>query len=274
MVMMPSRAATALFVPGDRPDRLPKALGSGADVVIVDLEDAVADAQKDRARADLAEALRVGGTQVMVRVNAAETSSFDADLDLVAEFGVEEGLLGVLIAKTDSADEVAAVREKARPGVEIIALIESARGLDGLRQIASAPGIHRLAFGAIDLALDLDTTAAEVLDMVRLQLVVASRAAGLAPPLDSPSVEIRDLDAVEESACRARSFGFGGKLCIHPAQLTAVQAAFTPYGDEIAWARRVLAAGAEGAAQWEGTMIDKPVIERARRILDRSVGTR
>lgn len=273
MATAPRDAITALFVPGDRPDRFAKALGSGADVVIVDLEDAVAPHEKSAARAHVRSALVAGDSRIMVRINPPQTSWHDDDIALVADFGPDEGLLGVVVAKAESAAQLSAVQARIKPGVEIVALIESARGLAAVTEIASAGGVTRLAFGAIDLALDLDSTSEKLLDLARFELAVASRVADLAPPLDTPSVEIRDVDAVAESARHARGFGFGGKLCIHPAQLAPVRAAFLPTPSEVAWAQLVLTAGTESATQVGGIMVDRPVIERARRILATAAAT-
>lgn len=266
VAISPREAITALFVPGDRPDRFAKALASGADVVIVDLEDAVGPADKSAASDNVRAALAAGRSRIMVRINPPGTSWYADDLDLIAAFGPEDGLVGVVIAKAESADQVSAVRARAREDVDIVALIESAVGVHAVHEIA-ASGTDRLALGAIDLALDLDSTSETLLDQVRFQLTLASRVAELPPPLDTPSVEIRDLGAVAESAQRARAFGFGGKLCIHPAQLAAVKAAFVPTASEVSWAELVLTADTHATTQVDGIMVDRPVIERARRIL-------
>ncbi|QJU55250.1 CoA ester lyase [Herbiconiux sp. SALV-R1] len=260
-----SAATTALFVPGDRPDRFGKALASGADLVIVDLEDAVAADRKALAREAVVEAVAAHPSSFVLRVNGAASPEHTADLELLATIG--GGLVGVALAKTESPDAIEAVRMRAGDA-GIIPLVESAAGLAAAPALAQTPGVARLALGGIDLALDLDTTAPEVVDIARFQLTLASRVAGLAGPLDSPSVEFTDLDPVRAAAARARSFGFGGKLCIHPRQLDAVREAFAPTADEVAWAERILAAegDGEGVASVDGTMVDRPVTERARRI--------
>jgi citrate lyase subunit beta/citryl-CoA lyase len=151
-----------------------------------------------------------------------------------------------------------------------VPLIESALGVVHALEIASIDAVTRLAFGAIDFALDIDADGGDrFLDHARAQLVLVSRAAGVAAPLDSPSVEIKDVAMIAESARTARNFGFGGKLCIHPVQLAPVAGAFTPTEAEIRWAESVV--GAEGAAaQIAGQMVDRPVIERAKKILTRA----
>jgi citrate lyase subunit beta/citryl-CoA lyase len=151
-----------------------------------------------------------------------------------------------------------------------VPLIESALGVVHALEISSIDAVTRLAFGAIDFALDIDADGSDrFLDHARAQLVLVSRAAGIAAPLDSPSVEIKDVAMITESARTARNFGFGGKLCIHPVQLAPVAGAFTPTEAEISWAQSVV--GAEGAAaQIAGQMVDRPVVERAKKILKRA----
>jgi citrate lyase subunit beta/citryl-CoA lyase len=272
MVTSFSGATTALFVPGDRPDRLPKALASGADIVIVDLEDAVAEPNRPAAREHVARVLRGVGDRFAVRVNATASAEHAADLTLLAEIGSLSRLCGVLLPKVESAEEIGTVRAVLRPDVEVVALVESARGMVGAREIAAAPGLARLALGAIDLAADIDAASPDATDMARFELVIASRSAALPAPLDTPSAEFRDMTVVEEAARRGRSLGMGGTLCIHPAQLKAVREAFAPSPGEVAWAERVLDRAAGGAFQLDGTMVDRPVVLRAERILARSGG--
>jgi len=257
--MRPARSC--LFVPGNRPERFDKALASGADAVIVDLEDAVAPQHKAAAR-DAVVAWLSPKRPVVLRINAINTPWFAEDLALCRHPGVA----AVMLAKTESAEDLAPLA-----GVAVIPLIESAAGFDRLREIAAAPRVQRLAFGAIDFQLDLGLHAHyEELLFFRSQLVLASRLAGLAAPLDSPSTAIEDTGAVQTEAQAARRLGFGGKLCIHPRQLEVVNAAFSATAEEVAWAQGVLAAAArsEGAAvSLNGQMIDKPVILRAQAIL-------
>lgn len=272
-------ALTALFVPGDRPDRFAKAIASGADLVIIDLEDAVApEAKADALRA--VQAALIPGTgpasQALVRINAAGTATHDTEVRSLLNIADEpgHGLRGVMLAKAEDPSAVArlATQLSAAAGrpVALVLLVESALGVANSVELARVPGVTRLALGAIDLALDLNAEAdSPVLDYARAQVVVASRAAGIAAPLDSPSIAITDLQAVEQSARTGRGFGFGGKLCIHPAQLTPVSTAFTPTEQQVTWARSVISAG-DAAVQIDGQMIDKPVIEKARRILQRA----
>ena len=272
-------AVTALFVPGDRPERFAKAAAAGAGVVIIDLEDAVAPAAKAEALAAVLRALspaEAGGFRALVRVNPPGTQNYDAETSALLQLAgaAGHGLLGLVVPKAEDPAALRALSARLAPaGLALVALVESAAGVVNAVELARVPGVTRLAFGAIDYALDLDADADaggdRFLDYARSALVVASRAAGIAAPLDSPATEIRDTGPAAASARLGRSFGFGGKLCIHPAQLAPVQDAFIPTGAQVQWARSVI--GAEGgAAQVNGQMVDRPVTERAKRILARA----
>ena len=252
-----------LFVPGNRPERFGKALASGADAVIVDLEDAVPPDLKDAARATVAAWLSAA-RPVVVRINAADTPWFAADMALCRN----QGVAAVMLAKSERVVDLAAIGN----GLALIPLIESAIGFDALRAIAAAPNVQRLAFGAIDFQLDLNLRATfDELLFFRSQFVLGSKLANLAAPIDSPSTAIDDLAEVEADAQRARRLGFGAKLCIHPKQVDVVNANFSPSAAEVDWAERVVAAAtaSQGAAvALDGKMIDKPVILRAQAVLN------
>jgi len=264
---MPQRLARSyLFVPGNRPDRFDKAVRSAADAVIVDLEDAVPPADKSAARAALAGWL-TPSSRVLVRVNSADTAWFADDIALCSHPGVA----GVVVPKAESADDLAYAASRLAQDATLLPLIESARGLAHGAAIAAAPRVLRLLFGSIDFQVDLgmNVTEPELLPF-RLQLVLLSRVANLAGPVDGVTVEIADAAVLRDAAATARRLGFGGKLCIHPSQAAAVNDAFSPSADEIAWARRIVAAAsaAGGAAvAVDGRMVDKPVILRAQAIL-------
>lgn len=261
-----------LFVPADRTERIAKAWASGADAVIVDLEDAVAPEAKPRARDALAAVLDEAAP-VIVRINAAGTPWFDDDLELCRHPGVA----AVMLPKADGIDAVCAVVETTFK--DVLPIIESARGVEEARSVARVPGVVRLAFGSIDLALDLgidcDPEGSEIeLLWFRSQVVLASRLAALAAPIDGVSLAIDDAVRLRTDAERGRRLGFGAKMCIHPKQVSAVQAAFTPSDERVAWAQRVCAAFAAvagAAVAVDGQMIDRPVYERALAIL-RSAG--
>lgn len=254
---------TLLFVPGDRPERFDKACASGADAVIVDLEDAVAPAAKARARDAIAHWL-TPERHVWLRVNAVGTSWFDDDLALARH----RGIAGVVLPKAERVDDLHRL-----DGLAVIALIESARGIVNAEAIAAAAGVQRLAFGSIDFQADLGIPGeGDALLAFRSRLVLASRLANLPPPIDGVTVAIDDAARLSADTQRARELGFGGKLCIHPKQVPIVQNGFAPTAAEVAWAERVLAAAeaAGGAAvAVDGAMVDRPVLLRARAIVEK-----
>nr|WP_062334898.1 CoA ester lyase [Herbidospora sakaeratensis] len=244
----------ALFVPGDRPDRFAKAAAAGADTIILDLEDAVAPAAKPMAR-ERVRAWLAGGGSGLVRINARGTEWHADDVALVTEFGC-----GVMIPKAESAADVFGT---AYP------LIETAAGLLNAREICAAPGVVRPAFGSVDLAAQLGVSPDDrtALLQARSLLVLAARAAGVGAPLDGVTTDLTSDDRVRGDAEHAASLGFSGKLCVHPRQVGPVLAAFTPSEEDLAWAREVLAASTGGVGVVRGRMIDKPVVDRARRLL-------
>jgi citrate lyase subunit beta/citryl-CoA lyase len=264
----PPLLRSLLFVPGHRADRFDKALAAGASAVIIDLEDAVAPPDKDAARAGLAAWLRPEHA-VIVRINSVDTPWFERDLALCGAPGVA----GVMLPKAERADTLARVTQAGARG--LLPLVESAAGMANLDAIARAAGVWRLAFGSIDLQVDLglkDATEDELLPL-RLQLVMASRLAGIGAPVDGVSTAIDDADRLALDVARARRLGFGGKLCIHPKQVGPVNVGMAPSEAERAWARRVIdaAATAGGAAvAVDGKMVDKPVLLRAEAILRES----
>jgi citrate lyase subunit beta/citryl-CoA lyase len=263
-----AEATTFLFVPGDRPERFDKAFATAADFVIIDLEDAVSPEQKSVALDATVAALRGEGVspefRALVRIN-----SLNDVPALIAVGGTR--LVGIMIPKADDAIAIGALAATVPAELAVVPLIESASGIVAARAIAALPRVTRLAFGAIDFSADVDATDSAVIDVARAELVIASRAANLPAPIESPSTTFTDLDAVESDSRRARSLGFGGKLCIHPAQLTAVTTGFAPTDAEVEWAERIIALDG-GAVQFEGAMVDKPVVDRARRILARRNG--
>ena len=255
-----------LFVPGNRPDRFQAASNAGADVVLIDLEDAVAPADKSAARR-AATAWLGASRPAYLRINGFDTEWFRDDVTLLDL----PGLQGVMVAKAEGADAIDALHRATSPAVPVIALIETARGLSNVMALASAPGVVRLAFGAIDYQLDLGIDGdREELLMARSQLVLASRVAGLLPPLDGVTMALDDAEALTRDVAYARRLGFGGKLCIHPRQVAVINEGFRPAPVEVAWARRVVAAAAatgDNACRLDGKLVDRPVIDRARAIL-------
>lgn len=276
-----------LFVPADRPERIDKALTSGADAVIVDLEDAVAPETKVAARDAMVGWLEQRGSgpaatdatqpqseatrqpTLLVRVNAATTAWFEGDLQACAHPAVQ----GLVLPKAERVDELARVTA-ALPGRALLPLVETAAGMDGARAMADAPGVQRLVFGSLDFQADLDIEDdGEALLLFRSHLVWMSRLSGIAAPVDGVTTNLQDPAATAADARRARALGFGAKLCIHPRQVPAVHEAFMPSADQLDWARRVLAAAqaAGGSAvAVDGKMVDAPVLLRARTLLGRA----
>jgi len=263
---------TYLFVPGNRPDRFGKALASGADAVIIDLEDAVTPEDKPAARSairEFAASDRTRAASLLVRINDAATQWFDADLELLRVAGVG----GVVLPKTEHASHIERAAAALTPDGVVIPIVETARGLLNIDELAAAPRVQRIAFGTLDYAVDLDLSGDErgfVYPACRIAL--ASRAAGIASPIGGVTPEIGDETKLLADLAFARACGFGAKLCIHPQQVAAIHRALMPTEDEIAWARRVLVAAdsGRGAAQVDGKMVDRPVVLKAQRILERA----
>lgn len=276
---------TYLFVPGNRPERFAKALASGADRIIIDLEDAVAPADKVIARAAIAQWMTGTGSRpedrskVLIRINDAATPWHAEDLALARSVQAT----CVMLPKCEAASQVAQVLTHLAAGATVLALVETARGLLALHEIATAPGVARLAFGSLDYMVDLDIpslrneggagaghgTSNIALDFAATQIAIASRAAGLPSPVAGVTPEL-DAARVTGDMAHARALGFGAKMCIHPAQVAAVRAALRPSALELAWAQRVLQAwdaSGGGAIQVDGKMVDRPVVLKAQRIV-------
>ncbi len=275
---------TYLFAPGNHPRRSEKALSLAADAVILDLEDAVANAEKPAARQavlNIAERPRRG--RLYVRVNAMSTEWGYADLVAMTVPGID----GIVLPKLESADEIKAAdwligalerQNGLKPrSLDLIPIVETAAGFTQLETIARAgTRVRRLAFGAGDFTLDLSITwTRDELELLpyRSGFVAASRAAGLEAPLDTVWVDLQDADGFAQSAARVRGLGFQGKMCIHPDQIAPANAIFGPDAKAVAQARRVIAAFAEAEAkglasiQLEGRFIDYPIVHAARRIV-------
>lgn len=262
-------ARSLLFVPGTTPVRFDKGLASAADLIILDLEDAVPEEHKGSARAAVANWLRTRGGAA-VRVNGVASPHHEEDVTALTGL---PGLVALVVPMASSPEALADLHNRLGPGVEIVALVETATGLLRCADLARVPGVARLAFGNLDFAFDIDADVdGESMLLARSTLVVASRAAGLPGPVDGVTTELDDPDAARDDAARARRLGLTGKLCIHPNQLAAVNAAMSPSEDEVAWARRVVDSRAEGAVRLDGQMVDAPVILMAEWILARTRG--
>ncbi|WP_321816328.1 MULTISPECIES: CoA ester lyase [unclassified Paraburkholderia] len=255
-----------LFVPGSRPDRFARALASGADAVIIDLEDAVEPAAKAAAREHIAHWVS-REHRVLVRINARTTPWFEED----AKLGALDGVAGIVLPKAESAEDVTATIAITRRRVSIYPLIETAQGMWNAMAIAKAPGVRRLMFGTLDFIADMAMPDdGEPLNHYRSQLALISRVADIDTPIDGVTPDIDDHARIGRDALNGKRLGFGAKLCIHPKQIEAVHGVYRPSEQELAWASRVAQAAhhAEaGAITVDGKMVDRPVLLRAQRIL-------
>jgi citrate lyase subunit beta/citryl-CoA lyase len=262
---------TWLYVPGDRPERFGKAAASGADVVIIDLEDAVAPARKDEALLNAVAYLREpaeGGPATHVRVNDLSTPRGLADL---AALGGLAGLDAVRVPKVESPDGLRALDGFPVPAY---ALLESAAGILGAQAIAAHPGVAGVALGEQDLAAELSITAGSAMDHLRLQVVLAAAAAGLPPVPMSVYPDVRDEAGLIASCAAGRALGMFGRTAIHPRQIPAIRRAFRPSEEETAGAAEIVRAaeraeqaGVGAIALPDGRFVDAPIVARARRTL-------
>ena len=267
-----ARARTFLFVPGDRPDRFARACASGADVVILDLEDAVGAEHKVVARRTVADFVRrttsEEGPVISVRVNDPSSDHGAADLRELASTDVA----AVVVPKVSGPDDVDAVVTSLAPGTSVLALVETAAAILALPEIAAA-GTTRLLLGHLDLAaeLGLDPEDDDALWPARFSLLVASAAAGLPAPVDGVPVQLRDAALAEAAARRSVRAGFGARLCVHPDQVEPIHAGLLPTQTELTWARRVLEAMLRrDVGVVDGALVDEPVLLRARSIMARA----
>ena len=280
---MPLR--TLLFAPGNHVRRVEKVFGTGADAVILDLEDAVAMSEKRATRRLVVEALqRPRSCAGYVRVNAMDTEFCFGDVSEVVQPGVD----GIMLPKIETASDLHTMdwmitqleRERglAVGAIDLLPIVETGKGIDAIREIAQAgTRVRRFAFGAGDFTLDLNltwTAEEDELSYARAALVTASRAAGLEPPVDSVWVRLDDEAGLQNSAAYVARTGYQGKMCIHPAQIPVVNRVFTPSDEEVARSERIVSAFAEAEAsgnaafQLDGKFIDYPIVYRAQRVLE------
>ena len=276
---------TLLFAPGNHPRRVEKALCLKADAVILDLEDAVAIAEKVATRAVVVDALQSERSGLgYVRVNAYDTDFCFGDLLVVVAKGVD----GIVLPKVETSSQLRSVdwvvsqleREKRLPagGIDIIPIIETGKGVANVHDIASAgTRVKRLSFGAGDYTKDMAmrwTRHEGELAHARAEIAVASRAAGLEAPLDTVWIHIKETDGCIKSAELVCDMGYQGKLCIHPDQVDPVNAVFTPSDDDVDFAEKVVKAFEEAEAQGlasiqvDGYFVDYPIVDQAQRTLD------
>ena len=266
-------ARSLLFVPGNRPDRFQKALSSGADAVIIDLEDSVPPQEKEASREHLLRHLSSLSDQgcLIVRINSPQTEWGMRDIELISQFS---GISGLMVPKCETSDDLKRVTEVA-PDFPLLPIIESAAGYLALESIALTRSVCRLVVGHVDFLADTGMSVSEdqrELDSLRFQVAMCTRAGGLAPAVDGVTLAVNDDVRLRDDVQRSIRFGMGGKLCIHPRQIAIVHDAFEPSANDQKWAKRVVEASkiSNGSAlQLDGKMVDLPVVLMAKRLLSR-----
>jgi citrate lyase beta subunit len=257
-----------LFAPGSDERKLAKALSSAADAVVCDLEDAVAPGDKEAARDVVAATLSgaATGPARLVRINAVGTPWFADDLAFAGTLGLD----GLVLPKSSPE----AVEALGSAGPPVIAIVETAMGLRQAFEIASEPRVAALVLGAVDLGAEVGleprADAQEIL-YARSKVAIDSASAGIRGPFDVVHLDFGDTAGLEEQSRLARALGFRGKACIHPGQVETINRIFSPSKRELEWARKIVASfegQSEGVLSVNGTMVDKPVVDRARRILE------
>lgn len=280
------RISTLLFVPGNQPARFDKALASGADGIIMDLEDAVSVFEKDVARDAVFTWLRQGATRTRspgtplhcLRLNARQSPFFEADeAALGLALRAHQGPDLIVLPKVESPDDITACVDKwatfSAPLPPLLALIETAVGLEQVERIARHPAVAGLGFGAADLSADMGCEMSWEAMLYARGRVAHAAALGRVALLDVPHLDLNDEEGLRAQALRAKAMGFTGKLAIHPRQVGAIRECFTPSDSQIASARLIVEAAARGQGQVcvvDGRMVDEPVVQSARRILARA----
>ena len=286
----PRLRRSLLFVPGAEPRKLEKAREAGADTLLLDLEDSVAPQQKSEARTNVATVLRAGGfgnTEAAVRINAAGTPYFEADLQAV----IEAGARTIMLPKSESVEQIAAVAERIETlergfrethgaAAKLLLLVESPAGITNATAIGRAtPRIEALCFGHADFALSMGLTEADaargIIYHARCTLAIAAKACGVAP-IDCVHLAVKDEQAFREDAEIGLHLGFEGKLCIHPRQVAIANEIYTPGKEQIDYALRVVEAWerakreGRGVFALDGRMIDAPLVAVQQRVLERA----
>lgn len=261
-------ARTLLFVPADRPERFSRALAANAGLVIIDLEDAVPPGRKPAGRTAIAALDPTLLNEVAVRINPLGTDAATDDVDQLTSL---TGLAAIVVPKAEDPDALTSLHHKLA-ATPLIALVETGVGLARLGELAAAAGVLRLAFGHLDYAADFGVEPdSPIITHARCEIVVTSRAAGLAAPIDGVTTELDDLAVSATDAAASAALGFGGKLCIHPRQVPVVAEAFRPSPHQLEWARGIVAAADGGASRFGSQMIDGPLVKRARSLLEQGV---
>ncbi len=274
---VPTPPRCLLFLPATRPDRYEKALASGADAVCLDLEDAVAFDDKDRARREavsLLGARRPHPSATIVRVNDPVSPTGRMDIGAIcAVRALPDAIMLPKLKSPRNVTEVEAAFEAAGLRVPLVPVIETARGLAEVERIATCSrSLYALMLGGVDLSTEIGSAMGwDELLYARSRVVHAAALGGIGA-IDTPMLDVSRPGALEEEARAARRLGFVGKAAIHPRQVPVIQKRFSPTEDEVTAARRIVRAfEAEGGGVFllDGAMVDRPVVEAARRTLAR-----
>ncbi|UMS28656.1 HpcH/HpaI aldolase/citrate lyase family protein [Escherichia coli] len=268
---------TYLFVPANKKDFFPKALASGADAIILDLEDSVHPSEKTSGRENIINwfrevKLKENTGHIYIRINNPESEYFSHDVKMLET--ISGSLLkGIFIPKLEQNDSIRKIKKilpEYLKNIIMIGIIETARGLHHCESIAES-GISRMAFGSLDFSLDINCQQSqEALLYARSRIVIASRIADLPAPIDCVTPEFNSSEMLAEESLHGSSLGFGAKLCIHPDQVSVISGIYSPSEDKTEWAKKVIQqSNGNYAFKIDGSMVDLPLIKIAARILER-----
>ncbi|EAJ8666618.1 CoA ester lyase [Campylobacter coli] len=268
------KAKSFLFVPSIFPERFTKALQSGASQIIIDLEDSVEVAKKEVGRkniVDFSSQCAKNNDKFLIRINETKSKEFQKDLSLISTIKESNGIIGVVLPKAQSYEDIDMLSQFELP---IIPIIESALGVENLDDIARHPSVLALSFGSLDMTLDLNLQEGEgknfILNSIRTQIILKSTKYNLLSPINGVYPDIKNIDGLKEDLIFAKSMGFGGSLCIHPNQVAPINEVFSPSAKQIAWAKEILSLRQNSndiIFNYNGMMVDLPVIKKAEQIL-------
>ncbi len=268
------KAKSFLFVPSIYPERFIKALQSGANQIIIDLEDSVEEAKKEVGRkniADFSSQCAENNDKFLIRINETQSAEFQKDLSLISTIKESNSIVGIVLPKAQNYEDIDILSKFELP---IIPIIESALGVENLDDIAKHPSVLALSFGSLDMTLDLNLQEGEgknfILNSIRTQIVLKSVKYNLLSPINGVYPDIKNIDGLKEDLLFAKSMGFGGSLCIHPNQVVPINEVFSPSAQQIAWAKEILSLRKNSndiIFNHNGMMVDLPVIKKAEQIL-------
>lgn len=268
------KAKSFLFVPSIYPERFIKALQSGANQIIIDLEDSVEEAKKEVGRkniVDFSSQCVKNNDKFLIRINETQSAEFQKDLSLISTIKESNSIVGIVLPKAQNYEDIDMLSQFELP---IIPIIESALGVENLDDIARHPSVLALSFGSLDMTLDLNLQEGEgknfILNSIRTQIVLKSVKYNLLSPINGVYPDIKNIDGLKEDLLFAKSMGFGGSLCIHPNQVVPINEVFSPSAQQIAWAKEILSLRKNSndiIFNHNGMMVDLPVIKKAEQIL-------